>query len=99
MVPLYRKSRNRAKQIRFLAMPRQMLDRLGDEEARLLPRALFAEQRDEGRLAGIGILARGLARSRFVAAVVNEVIRDLEGKADVARIAAIGRPLRSEALP
>src|SRR5689334_10536205 len=92
MVPLYRKARDRTKQIGFAAMPRQMLDRLIDEEPGLLARPLLAEQRYEGRLAGPRILARRLASGRFIAAVVDQVVRDLEGEADVARIAAVRPP-------
>ena len=44
MIPLYRKARDGPKQVGFGAVIRQMLDRLVDEERRLLSRALFAEQ-------------------------------------------------------
>ena len=53
MIPLDGEARDGAQQIGFLAMAGEMLDRLVDEQARLLPRALLAEQRDERRLAGI----------------------------------------------
>ena len=60
--------------------------------ARLLPRALLAEQRHERRLAGVGAsLPVALAGRGFVAAMVDQVVGDLESQADVARIAAIGR--------
>ena len=43
-------------------MARQMLDRLLDEEMRLLPRPVGAGERDEGRLSGRRVLAGALAR-------------------------------------
>src|SRR5690242_18964948 len=73
-------------------MARQMLDRLVDEESRLLPRPFLADKRDEGRLAGMGIAPRRLAGCRLVAAMVDAVVSDREGEADLARIAAIGPP-------
>src|SRR3954469_8725540 len=91
MVALYRESSDCTKQICFVAMARQMLDRLLDQEARLLTRPRLAKQRDEGRLARACIPSRRLARGRRIAAVVDEVVSDLEGETDVARIAAIGR--------
>ena len=57
VIPLYREAGDGAQQVGFAAVARQMLDRLVDEEAGLLARPLFAEQRDEGRLAGMGVLA------------------------------------------
>ena len=68
MVPLYRKARDGAQQIGFSPWPDKMLDRLVDEQARLLPRALLAEQRHECRLARVGVLAGALARRGLVAA-------------------------------
>src|SRR5258708_26725600 len=91
MVPLYRKARDRTKQIGFVAMAGQMLDRLIDEEPRLLTRPRFAKQRDEGRLAGACIPARRLARRRRVAAGVDEVGGDLISETNVVRIATVGR--------
>ena len=69
-----------------------MLDRLVDEEARLLARPFLAEQRHERRLSGMCVLAGALARGGFVAAEIDEVVGDLECEADVARIATIRRP-------
>ena len=40
---------------------------------------------------GVGVPARGLAGRGFIAAVVDEVVGDLEGEADVAGVAAVGR--------
>ena len=45
-----------------------------------------AEMADEGRLARLGILAQGLARLGAVAGDVEDVVGDLEGKADGAGI-------------
>ena len=53
MISFYRESGDGAQQVGFAAVAGQMLDRLVDEEAGLLPRALLAEERDEGRLAGV----------------------------------------------
>src|SRR5215218_2391092 len=92
VVPLYRKARDGTKQIRLAAMARQMLDCLFDEQTRLLPRALFAEQRNEGSLAGIGVPPCRLPGCRLVAAVVDEIVGDLEREADVACISAIWSP-------
>src|SRR4029079_1162364 len=69
-----------------------MLDRLANQERRLLARPLLAEQRDESRLAGMRVAAGRLAGGFAVAAVVDEVVGDLEREADVAGVAAIGRP-------
>ena len=55
-------------------------------------RAVRPEQRDERRLARLGVLADALARRLLVALMVEEVVGDLEGEADVAGIAAVGRP-------
>ena len=74
---------------RLLAVPVKMLDRLIDQHGRLLARAVGAEQGHKGRLAGIGILVQLLAGRFLVALMVEEVVGDLEGEADVASIAAI----------
>src|SRR5438309_6221121 len=68
-----------------------MLDGLVDEESRLLPRPILAKQRDEGRLAGIRVSAGGLAGRGLVATMIDEIVRDLESQANIARVAAIGR--------
>ena len=57
VVPLYCKACDCAKQIRLVAVARQVLDCLVNQEAGLLPRTLFAEQRDEGRFPGMCVLA------------------------------------------
>src|SRR5437764_12886917 len=91
MVALYRETSDCTKQISFVAMARQMLDRLLDEEAGLLTCPRLAKQRDEGRLAGACIPSGRLTRRRRITAVVDEIVSDLEGETDVARVAAIGR--------
>jgi hypothetical protein len=44
MVSFYRKAGDGAQEVGLVAVARQMLDRLIDEKARLLPGPLFAEQ-------------------------------------------------------
>src|SRR3954463_15000615 len=91
MVPLDRKTGDSAEQVGLRAMAGQMLDRLIDQESRLLPRPFRAEQRYESRFTGICVLAGALACRGLVAAEVDEVVRDLKCEADVACIAPIGR--------
>src|SRR3954465_12489143 len=90
MIPLDGEAGDPPEQVRFGAVARQMFDCLVHEKARLLPRALLAQQRHEGRLARMRILAGALARSRFVAAVLDEGVANLEGEPDVPGIAPIG---------
>src|SRR5438874_3632071 len=92
MVPLNSEARDRSEQVGFSAVAGQMLDRLVDEEARLLARPILSEQRHESRLARMRVLARALARGRFVAAKVDEIVGDLEREADIARVAAVRSP-------
>src|SRR6476660_334389 len=66
-----------------------MLDCLANEKLGLLTGAIFAEQRHKGGLARLGIAPGRLARSRFVSAMVDKVVSDLESETDVAGIAAI----------
>ena len=68
-----------------------MLDRLVDQQAACWRARSSPEQRDERRLARLGVLAGALARRGLVATMVDEVVGDLKGKPDVAGIAAIGR--------
>src|SRR5205085_7735062 len=68
----------------------EMLDRLVNKKSRLLASTLLTEQRNESSLAGRRILTRPLARRCFVAAMVDQIVRDLECQPDVPRIAAIG---------
>jgi len=92
VIPLYGKARDRTKQIGLGPVARQMLDGLIDKETRLLARPFLAEQRHEGRLSGVRVLAGGLAGSRFVAAVVYEVVGDLKREPDIPGVTAIGTP-------
>ena len=91
MVALHREARDRAEQVRLLAEALQMLDRLVDQHVRLAPRPLGAEQGDEGLLAGGAILADALAGFLLSALMIDQVVDDLEGEADVAGIAAQAR--------
>jgi hypothetical protein len=59
--------------------------------ARELFRAIEAEQRRVSRLAGRGVLARGLAEIRRRAFDVEHVVHDLEREAEVGREGADGR--------
>ena len=59
----------------------EMLDRLIDQHLRLRPRAVQAEQRQEGFLARPRVLAQLLARGFLVALDIENVVGDLEGKA------------------
>ncbi len=88
MVPLDREAGDRAQQIRLAPEALQMLDRLVDEQLGLLARALPAEQGDEGLLALGAVLADLLAGLLLLALLVEQVVGDLEGEADVAGIAA-----------
>src|SRR6185295_7779150 len=92
MIPLDGEARDGAQQVRLRPVVRQMLDRLVDEETRLLARTRLAQERDEGRLARARVLAGRLARRTFVAAMVDEVVGDLEREPDIARITAVRRP-------
>src|SRR5690242_215199 len=91
VISLYRKARDGAEEVGLPAMVREMLDRLIDQEARLLPGALLSEQRDERRFPRMGIAARWLSCRNLVAAMVDEVVGDLECEPDIARIASVRR--------
>src|SRR5215211_6421124 len=69
-----------------------MLDRLIDEQSRLLLGPVRPEDRDERRLSGLRVLARALARRSSVSGMIDQVVGDLESEPDVAGISAIGRP-------
>ena len=56
MIPFDREAGDRAQKVRLLAVIAKMFDRLLDQQLGLLPGALLAEQRDEGRLAGCASL-------------------------------------------
>src|SRR4051794_20997722 len=91
MIPLDREARNGPQEVGFAPVAGQMLDRLVDEEARLLPRAFLAEERHKGCLPSVCIFPRGLARRGLVPAMVDEVVGDLERQSNVAGVAAIWR--------
>ena len=65
-----------------------MRHRLGDQRVGLLARAVHAQQRDEGRLAGIGVLADRLAGLFDAAFDIQQVVGDLEGEAESCGIGA-----------
>ena len=65
-----------------------MIDRLVDQQLGLLAGPLAAEQGDEGLLARGPVLADLLAGLLLLALLVEQVVGDLEGEADVAGIAA-----------
>ena len=88
MVPLHREARDRAEQVGLGAVALEILDRLADQQAGLLPGAVAAEQGDEGLLALGAVLADLLAGLRLLAFLVEQIVGDLEGEADVAGIAA-----------
>ena len=70
----------------------QMVNGLLDQHPRLLAGTVGPEKGDEGRFSRLGVLAGTLAGGRLVAAMIDEVVGNLESEADVAGIAAIGRP-------
>jgi hypothetical protein len=65
-----------------------MADGLIHQHARLFARPVRAQQGHEGFLALARILAQRLARGFLVALMVEQVVGDLEGQADVAGISA-----------
>jgi hypothetical protein len=83
VIPFNCEARDGTEQVGFLSVARKMLDRLLDEQSRLLAGAVFAQKRDKGRFARIGIAAERLARRCFIAAMVDEVVGDLKRKADI----------------
>ena len=92
MIPLDREPRDRPQQIGFGPVGLQIFHRLGDQQLRLPPRPVAAEQGDEGLLPLRPVLADLLAGLRLLALLVEQVVGDLEGEADVAGIAAQPRP-------
>src|SRR5512145_109562 len=81
-----RETRDRAQRVRLLLEQIKVPDRLLGQEARLVARALHAQERDEIRLAGGAVLTGRLAGRRGVALGVDEVVGDLEGEAEIVRI-------------
>ena len=65
-----------------------MVDRLIHQHLCLFAGAGKAEERKEGFLARIAVLAEFLARQFLVALDVENIVGDLEGEADVAGVAA-----------
>ena len=92
MVSFYREARDGAQQIGFLAVARQDARSPGRRGSRACWRARSSPSSDTNvALPARASLPVALARRGLVAAVVDQVVGDLEGEADVARIAAIGR--------
>ncbi len=87
-VPFHDIARDRAQQRRFFAKSAEMRNRLFDEQPCLFARALQPHQRDERRLACCIVLVQRLAGQRFVALDIHDVVGNLEGEPDVARITA-----------
>ena len=69
-----------------------MADRLLDKDPGLFARAVGPQQRHEGGLARLGILAQGLAGQFLVPFVVEQIVRDLKGQAYIVRIMAQRAP-------
>src|SRR5687767_9864910 len=88
MVPLHREASDRSQQIGFRAVALQIVDRLADEQVGLAPGAVAAEQGDERLLALVAVLADLLAGLLLLSLLVEQIVGDLEGEADVAGIAA-----------
>src|SRR5689334_1339235 len=89
VIPLDSKASERPQQICFRSVTGKMLNCLVHKETCLLLRALRAENRDEGRLSCLSILAGALARGMRVACMVDKVVGNLESEADIACIAAV----------
>src|SRR5204863_1178701 len=88
MIALHRKARHGPEQRRLLAESLEMLDRLVQQQIGLAPRALRPKQGDEGLLARGQILADALSGLLLLPFMVDQIVDDLEGEADVAGIAA-----------
>ena len=65
------------------AVAREVPTRLFDQHRRLRAGLFNTHQRHEGLLALLFILAQRLAGFRFVTFHVQQIVRDLEGKADM----------------
>src|SRR6476619_6902794 len=77
-----------AQEVSLVAVARQVADRLVDQRPGLQAGGIDAHQADESRLARACVLAQRLAGGSFVALYIEQVVGDLEGEADVARIIA-----------
>src|SRR5437868_6377072 len=96
MIAFHREARDRAEQVRIVAEAVQVRNGLLDQQVSLPPRPLRAEQRDERLLARGLVLADALAGFLLEPLMIDQVVGDLEGQADVAGIApepgaALGR--------
>src|SRR3954462_2453172 len=87
MVPLHGEAGDGAEEVGLLPIAIEILERLGDEQLRLSAGALPAEQGDEGLFAARPVLADLLASLGLLSLLVEEIVGDLEGEADVAGIA------------
>ena len=92
MIPLDGEASDRAQQVGLRAEAMKVLDCLGDEQIRLLSGALHPEQRNEGFLARSLVLPHALARLLLLALDIEDVVGDLESKANITGIAAQGTP-------
>ena len=69
----------------------KMLDCLANQDRALLPCPLFAEQRDERRLACLRILSKPLAGRLLIPSMVEQVIGDLKRQPNVPRKSPVRR--------
>jgi len=81
-------ARNVAQQISLGTVLTKVAHRLLDQQPGLFARPLRPLQRNEGLLAGNGILAQRLARGRLVAFGIEQIVDNLERQPDIVRIAA-----------
>ena len=77
-VSLHHERRGVAQQVRLAAEQIEMLVRLAGQHIGPFPRAVDAKQRDEGCLAGVGVLADLLADCFLVALDVEQIVGNLE---------------------
>ena len=75
----------------------EMCNRLIGQHICLFARPLDAQQGDEGRLAGAGILAHRLAHRSRIAFGVKQIVGDLEGQTDIMGIGLKRLALRDAA--
>jgi len=87
LFPLGREAGRRAQDVRFAAERHQRAFGFRHQGGEPRVRALDAEQGDQRRLAGGGVLAGGLAERRRIALDVEQIVGDLEGLADRRAIA------------
>src|SRR5690349_8854187 len=87
-VPFDDVASQRAEQVGFATVRGKVPHRLVRQRARLRAGGVGAHQRNERRLARAIVLAQRLAGGRLVSFDVEQVVSDLEGEADVARVVA-----------